>query len=297
MKYKNIYTAILVITGALVLTRCYWLLKSFTSSGMFFYSFPVFMQHLTTLIALAGVIIFGATKFKRAELLCLYFSIVILAAPISLLYYKTALSDARAYRPGALVYLSIALECISFVTACVGLWILTRQKRLKLHYIFIGQEAIAEFAPASRWKRFINYLVDSGLIIYSVYLYASILKYVSAVSDDHYSFSRSIAYSQWIPLFFYMIYYLVFEGVFKTTAGKAVTNTLIVNADGIRPGFGQMLGRTICRFIPFDGLSFFKADRRGWHDSVSETYVVDASLSQEPPPPPAPGDLLSEIEH
>ena len=293
MKYKNIYIAVFIITGFLVLNRCYWLVKSLSMHIALFDSFQSIIQHLTTLIALAGLIIFGATKFKRPELLCLYFSMVIIVSPLNVLYYKTAFSATQFYHPDSWTWFSLGVDAISLITASVGLWVITRQKQLKLHYIFIGQEAIAEFAPASRWKRFFNYLTDSLLIIYAVYLYISIMGIISAFSEDPYEFRRSIARSQLIPLFFYFFYYLVFEGIFKTTPGKSLTNTIIVNAEGKRPGFGQMIGRTFCRFIPFDGLSFFKSDRHGWHDSVTGTYVVDASMpSDQPDPLPAPEDLL-----
>ena len=66
--------------------------------------------------------------------------------------------------------------------------------------------------------------------------------------------------------------------MFNTTPGKCATNTVIVNEAGNRPNFGQILGRTFARLIPFDALSFFSA--RGWHDSLSGTYVVSAANNE-----------------
>jgi uncharacterized RDD family membrane protein YckC len=73
---------------------------------------------------------------------------------------------------------------------------------------------------------------------------------------------------------FLLLYYSILEGIFNTTAGKCVTGTTIVNETGERPGFGTILLRTFCRLIPFEPFSFFGADARGWHDTITNTYVV-----------------------
>jgi hypothetical protein len=39
-----------------------------------------------------------------------------------------------------------------------------------------------------------------------------------------------------------------------------------------RPAFSQVVGRTLCRFIPFEVFSFF--GEAGWHDSIPKTQVV-----------------------
>jgi uncharacterized RDD family membrane protein YckC len=71
-----------------------------------------------------------------------------------------------------------------------------------------------------------------------------------------------------------LIYYTICEGLTARTIGKWVTGTRVVNKWGLRPTFLQVLGRSLWRLMPFEPLSFFKADRRGWHDSVPETFVV-----------------------
>ena len=73
-----------------------------------------------------------------------------------------------------------------------------------------------------------------------------------------------------------LYFYLILEGIFKTTPGKCITATVIVNEEGDSPSFGQVIGRTFARMIPFDALSFLGSGARGWHDSMSGTYVVKA---------------------
>ena len=67
-------------------------------------------------------------------------------------------------------------------------------------------------------------------------------------------------------------YYCFFEGIWSRTPGKFVLGTIVVNEAGGKPSFGQILGRTLARFIPFEPFSCL--GERGWHDSVSKTQVV-----------------------
>jgi hypothetical protein len=42
----------------------------------------------------------------------------------------------------------------------------------------------------------------------------------------------------------------------------------------MRPPFGTMVLRSLCRLIPFEPFSFLGSDARGWHDSITKTRVV-----------------------
>jgi uncharacterized RDD family membrane protein YckC len=70
------------------------------------------------------------------------------------------------------------------------------------------------------------------------------------------------------------LYYVVFEATFGWTLGKLVTGTRVVDDKGGKPTFGQICGRTLARFIPFEPLSFFGSSLSGWHDKLSHTRVV-----------------------
>lgn len=71
-----------------------------------------------------------------------------------------------------------------------------------------------------------------------------------------------------------LAYYIVFEATTSRTLGKIMTGTKVVNEDGGTPSFGQIVGRTFCRLIPFEAFSFFGTPPRGWHDSIPKTIVV-----------------------
>ncbi len=72
----------------------------------------------------------------------------------------------------------------------------------------------------------------------------------------------------------FLVYYLFFEGLWGRTPGKLAFGTRVVSESGGKPGLGQVLGRTLSRFIPFEALSTFA--ERPWHDSLSKTLVVMA---------------------
>lgn len=74
-----------------------------------------------------------------------------------------------------------------------------------------------------------------------------------------------------------LVYYIPMEGFFGFTVGKLITGTRVVNEQGGKPRWGQVVGRTFARFIPFEAFSVLFAndtERRGWHDSLPKTYVV-----------------------
>ncbi|MDH7461299.1 RDD family protein [Chitinophagaceae bacterium 26-R-25] len=77
-----------------------------------------------------------------------------------------------------------------------------------------------------------------------------------------------------------VVYYFVIESLFKTTFGKVVTNSIVVDAKGKKASSGRVLLRALYRFIPFDAISFLSSDR-GWHDRLSGTYVINDRYAWE----------------
>ncbi|MFB3389336.1 RDD family protein [Flavobacterium sp. LAR06] len=70
-----------------------------------------------------------------------------------------------------------------------------------------------------------------------------------------------------------IIYYTVMEGLFGRSVGKFITGSVVVDENGEKPSFGTIFKRSLCRYIPFDAFTFLGGSR-GWHDSISDTYVV-----------------------
>jgi uncharacterized RDD family membrane protein YckC len=68
-------------------------------------------------------------------------------------------------------------------------------------------------------------------------------------------------------------YYILSEFLFQRTLGKLLTKTKVVAKTGAKPTFGQILGRTLSRSIPFEYLSFL-VSVNGIHDRLSGTRVI-----------------------
>ena len=68
-------------------------------------------------------------------------------------------------------------------------------------------------------------------------------------------------------------YYAFMEIKFQKTVGKFLTKTKVVTVTGNQPSPVEILTRTLCRFIPFDRLSFLFV-KNGIHDYLSKTKVV-----------------------
>ena len=152
-----------------------------------------------------------------------------------------------------------------------------------------------DFAP--KWQRLIHFAVDpvlaavlGGLLLYGLLLLALDSEPLAPVYDyfmadrPHRGWPRVVE-----ALLFGLPYYLIFEVGFGTTPAKWLTRTRVVAADGSRPTRLRLLGRTLCRFVPLEWLSFtYEPNGRGWHDTASGTYVVRrASLSAADPVPVA----------
>lgn len=137
---------------------------------------------------------------------------------------------------------------------------------------------------ASGKQRFANYIIDyvirfllSGLIGVVIGLTAYfgeniVLETVENMNKiEEYFLGCVIA----------VIYYSLTEIFLSRSIAKFITKTLVVMEDGSKPDYKTILQRSVCRIIPFDALSFLGTPCRGWHDSISNTYVVQKELFEE----------------
>lgn len=125
--------------------------------------------------------------------------------------------------------------------------------------------------PASRWRRFFNWVVDYVGVQLAFFIFevvAILIKGQAAV--EHVSrverFFAALALT--------LVYYLTLESLTGRTLGKLVTGTRVVDETGEHPSFTKIAGRTLARLIPFEWLSLFEEERRMWHDSMPGTHVI-----------------------
>jgi hypothetical protein len=161
------------------------------------------------------------------------------------------------------------------VCSIIGLRMLSLNKIAKLSYSDPNTLDTAVFFPASAGLRFANRLVDGLLIIYILFTNLAFLTNIFSREEETEPFFLLL-----LEIPFLLFYYLILEGIFNTSAGKCATGTTVVNEAAERPRFAQIVGRTCCRLIPFEAFSFLGAIPRGWHDTMTNTYVVE-SINKE----------------
>ena len=145
-----------------------------------------------------------------------------------------------------------------------------------------GELTIGGMAVATQNRRFCNFFIDS--IIVRVMSFAAgmalAMSYLSGgrqmtAADEAQINLLSLPLGLLIVFGYFALSELVLRGA---TIGKLITGTRVVRADGSPPSFGQIVGRSLTRLIPFEPLSFLFGDKTtGWHDSLSGTRVVRKS--------------------
>lgn len=137
---------------------------------------------------------------------------------------------------------------------------------------------------ASSGTRFLNYILDVTFFILLFLFVIVVLGIIIGLFGLN-SFGLwldSMGDLGWnvIGVAILMFYYCMTEGLFGRSLGKFITGTIVVDENGEKPDFGTILKRSLCRVIPFDGFSFLGSGR-GWHDSLSDTYVVNKKALDE----------------
>lgn len=131
---------------------------------------------------------------------------------------------------------------------------------------------------ASKGIRFANFIIDYIAILVFGGLVGAILGILSEITGsygiiemlDNVLIEYAFGYLIWLS------YYIPFETLTKgRTLGKYITKCKVVRYDGSEPEFKEVLIRSLCRLIPFEQFSFLGEDGKGWHDSISKTYVVN----------------------
>tara|TARA_R110002050_G_scaffold57866_7_gene130234 strand:- start:22557 stop:23063 length:507 start_codon:yes stop_codon:yes gene_type:complete len=138
---------------------------------------------------------------------------------------------------------------------------------------------VGEAVLASKNMRFVNHIIDlivQYAIIYGLaYLFFYIGEYTGYYGLNDFWNGLSKIEDYIVSYLIMLIYYFSMEVFTFRTLGKYVTKTKVVLANGQDPTYQDILKRSFCRMIPFDALSFLGTIGKGWHDSISNTFVVD----------------------
>ncbi|MGS2727505.1 RDD family protein [Psychroserpens sp. BH13MA-6] len=139
---------------------------------------------------------------------------------------------------------------------------------------------VSDDVLASKGLRFANFIIDYivqlilGFVIGFVIIMISDLTGSYGLSDFLFmSDNRLVDYIFACIVLF--IYYTTIESLTGRSLGKYITKTKVVLHDGSKPTFNEILVRSLSRMIPFEAFSFLGDLGKGWHDTISKTYVVD----------------------
>jgi uncharacterized RDD family membrane protein YckC len=137
---------------------------------------------------------------------------------------------------------------------------------------------------ASGPKRALTYIIDVVVQYMLIFLFGFIAAMIAQVSGNDAlldwlgNMGRLDGYAIGIAVF--LIYYNALEILSGRTVGKWITGTIVVDLYGGKPGASRILKRTLCRLIPFEFLTFIR-QRRGWHDTIPDLYVVNKREFEE----------------
>jgi len=113
----------------------------------------------------------------------------------------------------------------------------------------------------------IIYIALFGILFFAMILSSSFTFWITSLGDLGYNIFGVLTMS---------FYYIIIELTTQRSVGKYITGTMVVMEDGSKPQARAIVIRTFCRFLPFEVFSFLGSYPRGWHDSASGTYVVNA---------------------
>lgn len=132
-------------------------------------------------------------------------------------------------------------------------------------------------ATASNNKRLINYLLDWFFLNIVTFTF-DIIFYTFMYFDNSTELlndNKDIYMLFLLAILIKLSYYIGLEAAFGKTLAKFITKTKVVDNEGNKAKMDAIIIRTLCRFIPFEQLSFLGSDSSGLHDKLSKTLVID----------------------
>lgn len=138
---------------------------------------------------------------------------------------------------------------------------------------------------ASKGKRLANFVIDyiiRIILIFVLSLFVAIYAYLVGSEDILNAMENISTLTEYLIAFLMLIiYYVVFESINGRTIGKYITNTKVLMIDGSKAQSDKIVLRTLSRIVPFEFLSFLGSDDTGWHDTWTDTVVVDLKKYEE----------------
>lgn len=226
-------------------------------------------------LLLVGGIIFFLKKGKDTRLIAFVFSMMLLSNIIVIINIVHFFFFVRTQNPGwaaAVSWVSYLFSLVAIVYIIVSykiLRIINHRKVLDIQQT----ERSTKITDTPKWQRFFHFLIDTvvmGLIL------NSLLFRIFETHLKHSEFFQSNMNNKFtillVIMIFRFLYYPFYEIVFGKSPAKFLTESRLVSSKAEKPSASSVFTRTLCRNIPFNPFSFLWYT--GWHDSLSQTYVV-----------------------
>ena len=244
-------------------------------------SMPISLLNLYFFFSfLIGALLFITSKYKETRLLNFNYSLIVLISILRIIYLLFGLMNP--FNTHTLMLLSYIVLGVGYIWCC-RFFILKHLNTDELQtYTEESKGTESTYLKfASKSKRFLNLIIDTLLIMIVSY---SIIK--SAVGDNSVlAFLRGLesAFGESFGGLIYFslmrfIYYFVFEALFRATPGKFLTRCKVTDEEGNSPSLSSIFIRTLCRFIPFESISFLM--NKNLHDNYSNSYVINQKKQQ-----------------
>jgi uncharacterized RDD family membrane protein YckC len=141
------------------------------------------------------------------------------------------------------------------------------------------------YPDASGGKRFVNYIIDricSYGMIFAIGLGLGVLEEAGVVSGVlEWMGELNTVADYLLTGLIVCFYYILMEGLFGRTIGKMITGTKVIGLNGLHPGWGTIILRSLARLVPFEPFSFLGSEGNGWHDRWTDTRVIDVRAKPE----------------
>lgn len=231
---------------------------------------------------LLATIVYKISGGKAAKVLKFCYSLF-LFIPVMYVFYTLGIcyvvfSDDSIIREfdtsKYIIYRLLALFKVVVITYVSYLYL--KHWRTQRQYNYSEKATVKGFMafkiiPAKSFTRLVHLIIDSLLIclLFSgVVLHFSYKKLLVVIDD-----TLGERFGVWLLVVsFSSIYYLISEGFLKASPAKYITQTSIVNLHNKKVSITNIIGRTLCRRIPFNPFSFI--GQPGWHDTLAYTTVA-----------------------
>lgn len=224
---------------------------------------------------IVSLVQFFVSGYKKSQLLRLFvFYEGFKAVAICLNYYLIPAMEG-IYPDAKVLFFQTATQTIEMGILFTTLALLQASRKPVATSFNDDNDASVILKPVNKSKRLLHLLIDGLFVFYVAYAFLGDIVRTIIIQDY-----RTVLFIGMLLVLLFGIYYLLMELFFKVTFAKIITNTVVVDKRRQKAGIFNILGRSFCRFIPFEGVSFLFKER-GWHDTLSGTYVVKDQYSWE----------------